>query len=100
MCPIIPSDRPIDVVVAGDVTVGHEATVSLDCLELDAKPPVSSYTWSKNGMTLSSETSMTYTTVVSYPADDGATFTCTAGNTAGTTTSPDFVIYVAGELML
>ena len=65
------------------VTVGSTATFSVVA---SGTAPLS-YQWSKNGTAISGATNSSYTTPATVSADNGATFTVTVSNSAGSKTS-------------
>ena len=78
-------------------TYSHDATITLTCAVDTAEPPADSWSWTKNFMTVVSQTTNTYTETVSYPGDNGAIYRCEAGNNVGVATSPDYTIAVTRE---
>lgn len=55
-----------------------------------------SYQWSRNGAAIAGATSTSYTTPITVPGDNGASFTVTATNSAGSTMSAPATLMVTG----
>ncbi len=72
------------------VTAGQTATFSV----VATGTPSPSYQWTKNGAAISGATSSSYTTPVTTIADNGASFTVTVSNTAGSVTSTPAILTV------
>jgi hypothetical protein len=78
---------------------GQTATLSVTAVGT----PAPTYQWQRNGTTITGATSPVYTTpALSAATDDGAIFTVTVSNTAGSVTSSPALLYVlsaAGQIV-
>ena len=74
---------------AQTVTAGQTATFSVT-----ATGTSPSYQWKKNGSNISGATASTYTTPATSSADNGAVYTVTVSNSAGTVTSNNATLTV------
>jgi gingipain R len=86
-----PSTVPVITTQPASVTVAAGKTATFTVVASGAK----AYQWKRNGAAISGATGSSYTTPAVSSADNGASFTVTASNSAGSVTSNPAILRVA-----